>query len=306
MKNHIYDISKSIEEKRLSFFCGAGISWNSGLPLANELKHEILDKLPIDKKDIDEIMNSNLPFEAFIEVISESTNISKILDIFKDGNPNTNHNLIASLAKHSFLNTIVTTNFDLLIEKALENEGLKRDDDFKVYYDEEQLLDINFEEIKDDKIIRIFKIHGSIENKDSIRTTLKAVANKPLSDKRKGLIKYLFSTGNHQKVLILGYSCSDEFDITPQIQSIEENQKEIIFVEHSNIEQIEDIKTKNQKNPFKRFQGERIKCDTDTFIKSARKPQAFELGDEWLPGAKRRPFMGFYLKPQPLGWGVVH
>ncbi|MBU6391497.1 MAG: hypothetical protein KGQ83_04595, partial [Planctomycetes bacterium] len=44
----------------------------------------------------------------------------------------------------------------------------------------------------------------------------------------------------------------------------------------------------------------------DYFIKSARKPQAFELGDEWLPGAKRRPFMGFYLKPQPLGWGVVH
>jgi len=48
-----------------------------------------------------------------------------------------------------------------------------------------------------------------------------------------------------------------------------------------------------------------IKMDLG-FIKSARKPQAFELGDEWLPGAKRRPFMGFYLKPQPLGWGVVH
>jgi len=46
--------------------------------------------------------------------------------------------------------------------------------------------------------------------------------------------------------------------------------------------------------------------DSLCFIKSAIKPQAFELGDEWLPGAKRRPFMGFYLKPQPLGWGVVH
>ncbi|MDE2216699.1 MAG: PIN domain-containing protein [Planctomycetota bacterium] len=53
-----------------------------------------------------------------------------------------------------------------------------------------------------------------------------------------------------------------------------------------------------------RFSKGRLK--KSVFIKSARKPQAFELGDEWLPGAKRRPFMGFYLKPQPLGWGVVH
>jgi tetratricopeptide (TPR) repeat protein len=264
------------EEKYLSYsdilglgefavFCGAGISWNSGLPLANELKQSILEKLPIDKEDIEEIMKAILPFEAFIEIISENTEISKIIDIFKGGRPNTNHILIARFAKKGYLKTIFTTNFDLLIEKALEKEGLKEDVDFKRYYNEEHFSEIDFDNL-DDKI-QIFKIHGSADKEDSIRTTLKAVARKTLSDKRINAIRYLFSNGKHKKVLILGYSCSDEFDITPQIQNIEKSPKEIIVVEHSEkgIE-INDIKIKNYKNPFKNFQGKRIKYDTDKFI----------------------------------------
>ena len=116
------DIS-GFKEKEFAVFCGAGISKNSGLPLANELKRYILEKLPIDKKDIEEVMASNFPFEAFIETISENTDISEILEIFQNGEPNTNHILIAKLAKNGYLKTIFTTNFDLLIEKALEKEG---------------------------------------------------------------------------------------------------------------------------------------------------------------------------------------
>ncbi len=98
---------------------------------------------------------------------------------------------------------------------------------------------------------------------------MKAVASKTLSDKRMNLIRYLFSTGKHKKVLILGYSCSDEFDITPHIQSMGKNQKEIIFIKHSAEakEEIEDIKTQEHKNPFKNFNGKRIRCDTNKFIK---------------------------------------
>ncbi len=98
-----------------------------------------------------------------MEAISENTDISKILDIYKFGEPNTNHILIAKLAKKGHLKTIFTTNFDLLIEKALENEGLKRDKDFEVYSDEEQFSRIDFDDIGN-KPIRVFKIHGSIDS----------------------------------------------------------------------------------------------------------------------------------------------
>lgn len=264
--NEKYSAILGFEKREFALFCGAGISKNSGLPLANELKQYILEKLSIDKKDIDEIMASNLPFEAFMETLSESSDISKILEIFENGPPNTNHILIAKLAKNGYLKTIFTTNFDLLIEKALEKEGLRRDKDFEVYYDENQFSQINFEDIGDG-IVRIFKIHGSIENKDSIRTTMDEIASKTLSEQRMNVMRYLFSTGKHKKVLVLGYSCSDEFDITPQIQSIEENQKEIIFVEHNREgQEMVDVKTKKLKNPFKKFLGSRIKCNTDDFI----------------------------------------
>jgi hypothetical protein len=72
--------SKIIESLRLqelirgdlAIFCGAGISLNSGLPLANQLKWHILEKLAdnkVDIKDIEEIYEAPLPFEAFMETI---------------------------------------------------------------------------------------------------------------------------------------------------------------------------------------------------------------------------------------------
>ena len=251
----------------LAVFCGAGISMNSGLPSARQLKKCILKKLPVEKNDMEEIMTSSIPFEAFMQKISGNSNISMILNIFGKGKPNTNHILIAKLAKAGYVRTILTTNFDLLIEKALEKEGLKIDKDFKVYYDEDQFSRIDFEKIADEEII-IFKIHGSIFSINSIRVTLKKIESKTLSDKRMNIIKYLFSTGKHEEVLILGYSCSDEFDITPQIQSIEKNQKKIVLIEHcKRKEKMEDIGIKDTKNPFKKgFTGKRIICDTDKFI----------------------------------------
>jgi NAD-dependent SIR2 family protein deacetylase len=260
--------SSKLEFGQLAIFCGAGISWNSGLPLANELVSYLLEKFFKDKKSkyIEEIKNSNLPFEAFIETLSESITVSEILDIFKDGKPNTNHIWIAKLSKSGYIKTILTTNFDLLIEKALEQEGLRRNKDFDVYFTEEEFSKIDFNSIDDN--IKVFKIHGSIEDKDSIRTTLKTVANKSLSDKRMALIRYLFSEGKHKDVFVLGYSCSDEFDITPQIQSIEGCKKEITFIEHDNssIEVSEELRIKEDKNPFKNFSGMRIKCNTDKLI----------------------------------------
>jgi len=266
MNRKTSDLLDSLGLKELAIFCGAGISRNSGLPLANELKQYVLRKLSVGKRDMEEIMVSNLPFEAFMETISANTDILKIFEMFEEGEPDTNHILIARLAKHDYLKTIFTTNFDLLIEKALEKEGLERNKDFEVYYDEEQFSRIDFEHTENETI-KIFKIHGSVDNRDSIRTTMKAVASRTLAEKRLNAMRYLFSTGNHKRILVLGYSCSDEFDITPQIQSVAENRKEIIFVEHCEEgTEMEDVKIKEQKNPFKAFPGRRIKCNTDRFI----------------------------------------
>ena len=170
-----------------------------------------------------------MPFEAIVEILSENSDIDSILDIYSMGEPNTNHIFIAMLAKTHLIKTIVTTNFDSLIEKALINAELKEDRDFKVYYLEDHFSNSNklWDELASDNddIIRVFKIHGSIVDKNSIRATMKAVANQSLSDKRLNIIQHLFSTGTHDTVLVLGYSCSDVFDITPSIKRLNKDKK---------------------------------------------------------------------------------
>jgi len=280
--NTIKEISQSIKERELVLFCGAGISRNSGLPIADELKEVILKNLPIDVGDIDKIIKS-IPFEAFMEAIagediissSKSIDISDILKIYNLGEINTNHILIAKLAKKNYLKMIITTNFDLLIEKALEREGLEKGKDFDVYYEENQFSRIDFRNICSDKRIIIIKLHGSIEDIESIRAITKKVGCKIFSDKRIDIIRYIFSSGTHKQVLILGYSCSDVFDIMPQVHSIEEKQKDITLIDHSNGDEfIECLKIKE----FQKFPGKRVSCNADKFIEHLWKSFERDLG----------------------------
>ena len=61
----------------------------------------------------------------------------------------------------------------------------------------------------------------------------------------------------------------DQYGGIDILVNIERGQKEIILLEHSNEKKIglEDIRTKENNNPFKQFHGKRIKCNTDNFIK---------------------------------------
>jgi NAD-dependent SIR2 family protein deacetylase len=65
------------------------------------------------------------------------------LDVFDLGKPNTNHVLLAKLARAKYLKTICTTNFDQLIEKALQSERLVKGKDFQVFYKEDDLAYID-------------------------------------------------------------------------------------------------------------------------------------------------------------------
>jgi tetratricopeptide (TPR) repeat protein len=263
--DNITSIIDSFKQGKLGIFCGAGISKNSGLPLANELKQYILEKLTADNNVINKIMMSALPFEEFMEIIATNSNAWNILRLFAQGEPNTNHIVLARLAKLGIVSTITTTNFDLLIEKALDNEGLIRNKHYRVFANEDDFGKLG---VCGQELISVIKLHGSIDDLKSIRTTLALVAGKTLSDKRMNAIKYTFSTSTDHNVLVLGYSCSDEFDITPHIRAIDGEKKEIIFISHTKNEQtIEEIRSIQYKNPYKAFPGFRIKTNTDNFVK---------------------------------------
>lgn len=58
---------QSLKDGEIAIFAGAGISKDSGLPLAFDLKKSMLTKLITNKKDIKEIMHSDVPFEYFVQ-----------------------------------------------------------------------------------------------------------------------------------------------------------------------------------------------------------------------------------------------
>jgi NAD-dependent SIR2 family protein deacetylase/Tfp pilus assembly protein PilF len=264
-----------LESGGLAIFCGAGISKNSGLPLADELRRRVLETLLETKQDVKQVMKVRCPFEAFLQSIfnpymisDEDLDVARILDIFRHGEPNSNHVLIARLAKRGYLKTVVTTNFDLLIENALIKEGWREGVDFERYYREEHFSATTPEEPGEG--FMLFKLHGSIDNPETVRATLAAVASRSLSEKRMHVIKHLFSSGKHTAVLVLGYSCTDTFDIIPQIQSIDASDKRVFFIEHIsnlNATAASAINRKKGGNPFTDFPGKWVKCNTDALVR---------------------------------------
>jgi len=261
-----FELNKGIKNKEMVVFCGAGISLHSGLPIVNELVPYILQKLEVSKKGIDTITNANLPFEAFMETLRDNSDPSEIFGIYNLGEPNTNHFLLAKLAKAGYITTICTTNFDLLIEKAFASENLVKEHDYRVFYKEEDLDGIDW----DDNTIRLIKIHGSVEDKDNMAITLGQVASQILSRQRQLVIENIFSKGTHRSVLVLGYSCSDVFDISPQIETIRKNHKRVIFVDHHEDKRtVKDLASKKQKNPFCYFnESNWVLADTDELVKA--------------------------------------
>ena len=260
----------SKKDGKLVIFCGAGISINSGLPAAIPILDEVLNRLEIDFEDKDTLIHSDwtlaMPFEMFFETFLENTNEHQVLDIFKDGNPSTNHLLISKCHHHKLLDEVYTTNFDLLIEKAF---ALSKED-LLVFRNEESFATVDIVSNN----CKLIKVHGSIDNIESIRTTLSTITKKSLTKERQKVIDRIFATQDSDKrILILGYSCSDIFDIIPKIEKVFNPQVNIYLIDHNKLIEkkdsviIEDISLKQDNNPFKNYKGKRIKVNTDSFVK---------------------------------------
>jgi tetratricopeptide (TPR) repeat protein len=258
----------AVARSEFAVFCGAGISVHSGMPTAGQLVARILRHLPMSDEDRDAIHSSILPFEAFLDTLNVGADLTPLLTLFKSGSPNANHRALARLAKKGYIHTICTTNFDLLIERALLSEGLVQAHDFNVYHTPDQFDSIPW----DGRGISIIKLHGSAEDLPSLVATLRQVAARHRNNAQERLIKRIFSSGPHEAVLVLGYSCSDIFDISPQIEAIKTAYKTITIVDHvasvpDASTAIQPVQLKADHNPFHAARaGVRARIDTDSLI----------------------------------------
>ncbi len=282
----------SLRKGELGIFCGAGISRNAGIPVANTFLDYILTQFGISVEEKNILLNDNQPFEKYIETLlrQNGENAKNILfnafdNDYLELSPTASHHWIASLASLGKLNFICTTNFDTLLETALKEQKVA----YELYCtdltrsspmpnnsckDCEGICKI-FQKIDwDSDTLKLIKIHGCVQDRDNMAITIKNIASREILETRSEIIKQMFSNaGTHRKILIMGYSSSDSFDIVPVFSALKVTPKTIYYLNHGNsnkeseLQKVINIRDLTESfNPFKKINGTHFWLCTDTNI----------------------------------------
>ncbi len=239
------DFSDLFTEKRLyTFLVGAGISMDppSSVPSARMFVNELL-KYYAPEEEIQNLSElKSMRYEFLVEKIQnlfdKELTFLDYLDEAKE--PNAIHIFLANMIMR--YNYVVTTNFDYLIEMALK----KNLDGYPAFHSHhKKVMVIITKEDYQKKVsfqFPIIKIHGSKydaikgrSTKDSLVTTISALGRErekgetfAIEPYKKPLINEVM---NGRDLVIMGYSGSDDFDISPMLKELR-NMKRVIWIDH--------------------------------------------------------------------------
>jgi len=269
------DLFEILQENNCVFFVGSAISIKkpSNLPNAYCWKKFVFEALCTDSENLNKVFKKCFPnewdenkdklaqdmcelmpevvFQIINDIIGDYTlDALRFFDIDK---PNSNHVFLARMLKYNFksyqVSAIITTNFDHLLEDAMRDIGLKENADFIVHLSED-----NFNIVQNK--INVFKLHGSIDNKESIKATLRSIGLR-LPDNKSHAFKNILEK---YPVFFVGYSGYD-LDIYPVI--MDSACKEIYWLLKP------DGKTKKQANEIiQEFNAKIIKADLNILFKN--------------------------------------
>lgn len=220
--------SAGVDQVERAIFFGAGLSRSSGIPTATEFLEEVLTALEVSAADATALRSLSLPFELFVQTLSERTDIGPLLALFEGGTPNPYHHCLAQLAARGAVRTFLTTNFDTLLEQALLEVGLKRGRDFLVYDEPSKFARIRWATKK----ILVIKLHGSVKSPEPLGVTLARVAARASSASIRHALAPVLAGIRCREVYVAGYSFSDVFDITPVMREAEPWAVRLVHIIH--------------------------------------------------------------------------
>mgnify|MGYP001602511227 CR=1 FL=1 len=197
-------------EKKYILFAGAGVSKDAGIPTAWDLMLKTAGLLyAADSNEVDQ--NINLE-KWFISSKYAALEYAELIRLIYPHSPDQQHFLkqylmdheigeshlaIAEMARRGIIRAIVTTNFDLFIEKALEKRGVEA----QVISTDEDLD--NSEPLIHCKAIRVYKPHGTL-GRGALKNTPKELKSlSPLMEAE--LIRVMSDHG----IIVLGYAGTD-------------------------------------------------------------------------------------------------
>ena len=182
-------IREAMNTNQLVLFVGAGASIDSGMPSWNEAIANINEKLGIDKA------GDNLLVPQYYYNTHGKKKYNELMQsIFKFNQPLPTTDIHDEIVKFN-VNTIITTNYDHLIEDAFEKSGQS----IQVISKDKDLAYAN-----DGKIL--IKMHGDFENDNFV---LKEDDYLNYSNNFKLIENYIKSLIGTKVILFIGYSLSD-------------------------------------------------------------------------------------------------
>ena len=122
-------IVSALNEKRLIFFVGSGISsdYPSCLPIGNTLSRRIIEALGAHERDSKRIANSmtleRMLWMIYPTLFKDTIHVYDVVDTSRENDPRTfnlNHYLLANFLIKGKTKAIFTTNQDTLLEEALK------------------------------------------------------------------------------------------------------------------------------------------------------------------------------------------
>ena len=235
-------------KEKFCFLAGSGISLDppsclptgyqftrtvlEGLIPSNECEH-ILALMNPEREGMQE-QGDFLRFEQLMEYLEYYDPDLRILDCYDQCvTPNRNHLFLAQmLLQHNF---VFTTNFDNLIEYALEEEGISRWQIYPVIHRQD------WESQPKSSQYYVYKLHGSLVDirngkacRESLQVTLTQIARKKEEAfQLEPWKRHIFQSFlQRYDLVVLGYSGLDDFDVMPTLWSISST-KRILWISHN-------------------------------------------------------------------------
>ena len=187
--------------------CGARHPNNDHIPSSDALKRALSEEFLEGK-----LQNRPLPYVADMSI--NETDLSTVqlflYNIFEPFGPAAHHLIIPRFAWHA----IVTTNYDLIVEKAYQQETNTKQE-IAVFTKDGQSIDKTLKKMNNGMCY--VKLHGSIDkiDDDEIPLILSAEQYSKHRRNRTRLLQYLRNYGQEFPIIFCGYSIDD-----PHIQTI--------------------------------------------------------------------------------------
>lgn len=190
----------------LCFFLGAGADIASGGVRFSDLKKRCLSLQGINLPEVPSLLAIDIAFDSYFAYLDEESRCAVLESLLRETrtlHPSDGYKLLVLLAREKCISSVITTNFDNLLETTASEMGI---DTFQIFSPGVSMPAAFLIERKPQKAIYL-KMHGDVDGRCVTHLTGKELQNREYEKEYRQLLRYLLI---HDKIVIAGYSGYDQ------------------------------------------------------------------------------------------------